>query len=292
MPAYEPKYIFPDETIKDAELAVNAILPDVVAVPSVVKTVLAVAAITVDKFLADAEELLSTSMGVNLKFADQQVESDEILSEIKTWYARAQSSGEYSSKLTDLGRLLASDVYSESQRIAIEDDGQHDARSIVDKFIIEFDANAGLHSSLAQATGALTEIRQLASADLDISPTTRTKLRRILSAGGDWLDDTSHGAWDAAAAARAGAVAHIEYLIDGLPTDATIGQLRNVIDQWRSKDFATAVPDIDRDVYVVLAQLVQDLDNIRFEAHVGAGEAMAFIRDTLLVSYRKVILRP
>lgn len=289
MPNPDPTYIFPDEAIESAELAVSAVLPDEDDAAMAVKITLAVASIAVDQVIADADEMISTSMGVNAKFAEKQAEADEIMAEVKDWYARAQTNGEYGSELTDLGRLLTSHAQTQDRVDAGDED--YDSRSITDKFIVEFDKNAGMSLALNTAHAGLADARSLIRTEQSIPLPVKAKLQRIINGARDWPDEISPDAWDPLAAARAGAVAHIEFLIDGLPATATTSELRASIELWRAQDFAAAIPDLDRDIHVVLAQLVHDLDHTHFVAGVTAEEAMRYVRDALLIPYRQVALR-
>jgi len=289
MPNPDPTYTFPVEAIESAELAVSAVLPDETQAALAVKITLAVAATAVDQVIADADEMISTSMGVNAKFAEKQAEADEILAEVKDWYARAQTNGDYSSELTDLGRLLTS--HAQTQDRVDDGDKDFDSRSITDKFIIEFDKNAGLALALDTAHAGLADARTVLASEPQIPLPTKAKLQRIITGARTWPDDSGRDAWDSLAAARAGAVAHIEFLIDQMPAAATFSQLRENIQQWRAQDFAAAVPDLDRDIHVVLAQLVDTLDNTHFVIGVTAEEAMRYVRDSLLPHYRQVALR-
>ena len=285
MPTPEPTYTFPSDVIETAELALSALLPlDDEQVAKAVRIALSIAAATVDQVIADADDMISASMGANALFAQRQTESDEILAEARDWYARTQAAGEYSSKLTDLGRLLTPGAQHQVQLAEVVGD-DYDARSIVDKFIIEFDANAGLSAALNSSTAALSEVAAVIDSDRTIPAPAKVKLQRIIQSSPAASAGTSADNWDALAAARAGAVAHIEFLIDGL------GDLRGAIQKWRDEDFAAAIPDIDRDVHVVLAQLVHDLDHTHFTADDTADVAMGYIRGELLPAYRRVTLR-
>jgi hypothetical protein len=284
MTTHEPTYFFPTEVIESAELALIAVLPNGKDAARAVKITLDLAATAVDDILTEFNELLAVSMGVNNKFADRQNETDETLNEIKSWWAHNQQNGEYDTKLAELGRLLTPHTQTDNH---ITD--EEDTSSMTDKFIIEFDANAGLAHSLTTANTGLAAARTVIENEDNIPLPTKAKLQRIIGGAREWPNENTRDAWDPIAAARAGTVAHIEYLIDQLPPKATISQLRETIEQWRNQDFAAAIPDINRDIHVVLAELVHQLDKAQFETGVSAGEAMRYIRDVLLTDYRKIV---